>query len=263
MSRFRLTFALGISFALIATATWYRVTNANISSEPSLVVVNDSLNALNQDIVNTDNIIKSVSSTTDSKSLTQTDFIGRQLFSDYIGLMNKGQATDQNLNNLAASYAKTIAEKPRAKLATSQEIKVISDTIENLKSYSEAISKNRTKYQQLVAKSSVTGTVDDPSSQGFESLMERFSDLYNQSANELKLLPVPAALKDNHIALINNYLSSAEAMKALAKTEVDPVEAYSALNTQATNSAEEQNLLLNIQKTLMANGIIFDQGYAL
>ena len=84
--------------------------------------------------------------------------------------------------------------------------------------------------------------------------------LYKASADELLSLAVPFSLAENHLALINNHLSSATAMETLSRINDDPLIAYTAMTTQSKNSKEEANLIVEIQTALIANGVIFESG---
>lgn len=257
MSRFRLTFSLGISSILILSALWFRVSNAQ-TPPPSLIAVQNQETAPSSDLISYEDWLAQSSSTAQSGSLSQTDLIGRQLFSDYMGLVNNGQATPQNLTLLADSYAKNISDQTSAIIVKAEDINTVTDTVENLRSYSEKVSSIRNKSKDAVIEESKNNQAADTSNPAFAPLMNKVASIYESSANELKAIQVPISLRDNHVLLINNYLSSAEAMKDLAKSETDPVSAYAALNTQANNNTEEIQLLQNIQTTLMANGIIFE-----
>jgi len=48
-------------------------------------------------------------------------------------------------------------------------------------------------------------------------------------------------------------------MRELSNISEDPIKSFAALNTQAKNSQEEEDLFLKIQMTLAANGITFEQ----
>lgn len=194
---------------------------------------------------------------TSTENLNQTDLLGRQLFSDYLTLSSKGQVSQDKLNSLANSYADSILNLQTSPKIDRSRITITSDSQANLSKYGTAIISMRIRYGDTVERqASQTGVknADDPK---VENLMTAISQTYKQAVQELINTPVPQSLADNHVRLINNYLSSAEATRAIANAESDPMGAYAALNVHAKNNEEESVLLGNIQAVLAANGIIF------
>ena len=258
--------ALAISIALIGGALWFRFVRIP-PYETEIVSVQGieqlpSGNALLEDFLNASSSPASLA-TTSATALSQTDLIGRQLFAGYLALKSQGKLTPGDINALASKYAENIKNFdisiPKVNL---NQIIVLPDSEDNLAKYGDAITKIRNKYKSLVAAQTENsgGDITDINSPAFSTFAGAVGKLYQASANELVLVGVPTTLATNHVDLINNYLESAVVMESLSNTTKDPIRAYAALNVYAQHTEQESELFLNIQKTMMANGIIFDSG---
>ncbi len=140
------------------------------------------------------------------------------------------------------------------------QIVVIPDSEINLTTYGNTMGNIRNKYKNLVAsQAQIAGkNIVDIGSPAFSTFMRATGKIYQASADELLVVKVPTSLVENHMNLINNYLVSSKIMESLGNVPGDPMQAYAALNIYVKNSGEESNLLLNIQKVMLANGIIFN-----
>src|SRR3989339_791287 len=100
MPSIKLIGALSVSLALVGGALWFRFVKVPTYSAP--LVTLEEITQFSSD----DAYLKDfLGSTT---TLSKEDLIGRQLFSEYIGLKSKGQVTPDNLLSLADKYAQDI-----------------------------------------------------------------------------------------------------------------------------------------------------------
>lgn len=261
MSRIPFISALVVSIALIGGATWFRFVRIPPYSA-QLVAVKEVEQFPSEDTYLEDFLNASTSlATVPTTPLSRTETIGRQLFSDYIALKSQGRVTPDNINALANQYAESIknfdVSIPKVNL---NQIAALPDSEENLATYGNAMASIRNKYKNLVAAQvgDSGSKITDTSSPAFSTLMGAIGKLYQASANELLLIGVPTSLASNHKDLINHYLESAEVMESLSNARKDQTRAYAALSIYAQHTDKESELLLNIRKTLMANGIIFN-----
>ncbi|MDO8589878.1 MAG: hypothetical protein Q7R69_01225 [bacterium] len=257
MSRIPFISALSISVALIGGALWVRFfpTNlppAQIASVPASGQLS-SADTFVEDFYDAGASLPRASTST----LSQADLLGRRLFTDFMSLKSQGQTSSDNITALADKYAESIknTEISTPKVNLSQ-IVVIPNSVENLTSYGNSMINIRNRYKNLVAAQDNGGNIADITGPAFSTFMGSVGKLYQASANELLTIEVPESLVSNHMAIINSYLESAKVMKLLSDTAKDPLQAYAALNIYAQNTGQESEFLLNIQKTLMANGII-------
>ena len=261
MSRIRLIGAFFISIASIAGASWFRFIQIPPYQRAELVAV-EEIADLTSDDVFLEDILSSNPNTSDVSAtpLTQTDVVGRQLFSDYISLASQNKTSSDDFNFLATKYAESILRETPKKVTRPDELSITTNSEENLRIYGNAVLEIRTKYRNLVIAQYQGGNISNVNGPEFKSLVKNTSFLYGNAARELLALPVPASLANNHAALINNYFASAEAMRELSNISEDPIKSFAALNTQAKNSQEEEDLFLKIQMMLAANGITFERG---
>lgn len=266
MSQMRFIGALAVSIALIGGAMWFRFVRIPPYTTSSVVAVSqvDKVNTPSPDDaqVLTDFFSTATSTPgTSATTLSQTDLIGRQLFSDYMALKSQGPVTANNIKALAENYAESVknVEISIPKVNQGQVI-VLPDSETNLIIYSNVMTNLRSKYKNLVATQTENsgGDITDVNSKAFSTFMSAIGKLYKAAANELLFVGVPTSLATNHLNLINHYLETAEVMKLISNTIEDPVRAYAALNIYTKNGEKETELLLNIQKTMLAHGIIFN-----
>jgi len=264
MLRVRFISALVISIVLVGGAMWFRFVKIPPYTNPVATVTQveqvestSTDDLLLTDFFNTETSIPATSTT----ALSQTDLIGRQLFSDYLALKSEGKTTPDDINAFAASLAESIKNVNLSipKINSNQVI-VLPESETNLATYGNTMTNIRNKYKNLVATQTGNsgGDITDTNSSAFSTFMSALGKLYQAAANELLLVGVPASLAQNHVDLINYYLETGEVIKLISKTSEDPLQAYAALNIYTKNGGRESELLLNIQKTMMAHGIIFN-----
>ena len=260
MLRKRTIIAFSLSLFLVGGALWFRFVQIPPYHREELI----SLKSVDTDVFSDEEVfladlIKASSTPQISaEPLTQTDLVSRQLFSDYIELSSGGNRSLGNIKALASKYAESILKNTEQNTVKVEQLIIVPNSEESLSVYGKIIMNLRNKNKNLISLHYGNG-VTDINSLAFQKFILEASELYQDAVNELLLTAVPAILADNHIALINNYLSSSRAMQALSKISSDPISAYTALNTQAKNTKEEDELLLKIQIALISNGIIFGQ----
>lgn len=260
MLRSRQTLAVIFSLVLVFGALWVRSANAKDAKNLEIALIAEETKRQEQSA----SIARELSRDGDElvnenpTPLTQTDLISRQLFSDYMSLSSNGQATPENLDNLASKYVDSIQKADTSKKITLVDLKVVDDSDLNFKSYGQAVFSIRSKYQNLI-KQKTSGIVTlQPGTPQFGSFMKDVSSLYQSSAAEVENLPVPASFSINHLKLVNNYFSSSNAASQLIDISKDPMGAYAAINIQAKNAQEEIDILNSIQSALSSKGIFFE-----
>lgn len=259
MSPTRLTIALSISVVLIGGAMWSRFGQTSYVSSSIVAVENldpaVSNEAFLADFISTTTPI----STTSAEPLSQTDIIGRQLFLDFMALKSSGQITPSSISSLANKYAENlVGQNMQVKQISLKQVVVVTDSEENFIAYSKAITNIRNEYKNIVTIQYSKEGVTDTNNQAFSTFMDAVGKLYEAAAGKLLATKVPVSLSQNHVELINNYLENAKAMEALANMSDDPMSAVTALKTQTENTNKERGLLLKIQQTMVASGIIFN-----
>lgn len=248
--RFKVALALSVSFLLILGAGWTRF--APGKEAPGILVSVDNQKAP----APLDPAVFAASTTTPKEPLTATDMVSRQLFSSYLALAAKGQATPENIDLLAQGYAESIASLNNASVMSAVDLNVVANTRDNVLYYDDAVGDIYTKYQALLDREfSKAGLISDPGAE-LSAFGERVGALYSQEAAELRAVPTPALVLKDHLALVNSYLKTAASYKALAKTENNAVDAMAGVYIARENLDVEAQLIANLQKTLLSSGII-------
>ena len=251
--------AVLFSVLLIGTVTWMRVSGTQ-ASQAQLIAIAESEQPTYQETILEDLIgTPKASPEASNTPLSPTETISRYLFSDYISLKSRGPVTKESLNSLAEGYASYILKNGESPRVSKSQITIIADSDTSLRAYNQKIIALSDKYEVLLnslGNQEELGDVLDPD---FKILMTSISRLYDDAAKELLALSVPVSLASNHLNLINNYFSSANATRIIADVGKNPVEAYAALNTQAGNTNKEAALLSNIRLTLLNKGLFLDQ----
>jgi hypothetical protein len=260
MMRFRLGFALSVSLILILGALFFRFVYS--SRTVSYLATVPSGNSQSDEALNvTDDSVDITDTTTTPENLNTTDLVARQLFSDYLDLTSQGAVTDETVANLADKYAENVLSLNSFSGIKATDLKTVPDSKEAMALYGQNVTTIYDKYQSLTKSAAKKGgdlsQVDSPL---FSTTMDTFGKLYLRAADELKNISVPSSLVDIHMQLVNNYLSSAEAIQSISKINSDSASAFAALNAQAQNSENETGILLNIQMALASKGVPFAGG---
>ncbi len=247
--------AICLSVVLIGGALWTRFSEPE--DIPSLTVVENSADRTAKPReISVEEFFKISTSTAPEKPLDQNDLIGRQLFSEYVSLSSNGGATPANLESLAERYVNGLASLDLSIRAVDISVlKTIADSSGNISAYGQTINQLRAKYQKLASDSYARNKFSGTESPAFSVFMAEVGGMYETHAENLINTPVPKSLAENHLNLINNYLSSAEAAGFIGAVESDPSTALAAINVFARNTNEETTLLANIQYAIITSGV--------
>lgn len=253
--RFGLGLAICVSVLLISVASWTRFGQAQ-ETQPGLVSVSNP-------VENSDDYYKQVAdaflggsnSTTSTKELTGTDIIGRQLIFDYVELAASGQASEETINQLADQYVESIPTLIQAPKINAFDLNVVSNTLINLQAYENEGTNILKDYEKKISSIYSTGiNVSSPDAETYKFALSA-SLIYNQTANNLKNLQVPAAIAPSHLKLVNYYLANAAAMKAVSEVETDSSKAFAGLIYFNTGLEEETSILKEINQIFSNYGL--------
>jgi len=250
--RFRLALAFSVSILLIGVASWSRFTNVE-KIQPSIVAI-ETNEGNYQDFLQDFLEPKTVGTTTPSEPLTNTDLIGRQLIMDYIGLAAGGDASTASIDALAERYVESIPTLNNALTISYIDLRVVSNTKVNFENYSTQLGNIYIKHSERInrAYAEVIGT---DLNNAYYSAAKEAGMIYENTAMELKNLPVPVSVALSHLKLVNKHLSSAAALESISETEKDPMTAFAGLVAVNENLDEEIVILKQIGQLLKTNGI--------
>ncbi|MBX4189498.1 hypothetical protein KW785_02795 [Candidatus Parcubacteria bacterium] len=254
-----------MTILLIGAATWKRIENNKAVSEQLVAIQNADTITLTEDDAARAALAEALqpdaASTTAQSSISTTDLVSRQIFSDYLNIAANGQATDESLSALGDAYASKLGTLTSFTPRTKADIGTVADAQKTFEDYGQAVTTIYTKYQNLAGMTIKAGgdlTRDD--NPKFASTMSALGLLYKRMADELTALPTPKSLADTHLKLINNYLSSAGALGAIAGATDDAMSSLSALSVQSANTNEEQGILESLKLSLFTHGVSFSLG---
>lgn len=254
--RFRLALALSASIIVIGIASWLRFGTIKYVS-PSIVAVEqagvDSKSY--EDIIQELAKPKTASTTSIEGPTSGTEVISHQLISDYVDLAAGGRATESSIASLADKYVENIPTLIKATVISYSDIQIVPNTKINFQNYADTLTKINSEYTNQISKASSGKENLAVLGPDLYFLAKNFSLAYTDAIPKLKNLPVPTSLALSHLQLINSYLSSAAAMKAISETEQDSATAFAGLIILNQNLTKEDLLLNEIGKILTSNGI--------
>jgi hypothetical protein len=252
MPRAHITGALFISLALVVGALWSRFSPQEAAVE--LIAINKDGETVKVGEMSVEEYLGFGETQTETgQNLDETELLSRQLLSEYFSLSSRNENTSENFDALGKRLANSLLSSQKAApTAKIEQIKVAADSNENLLSYNQKLLQLRAKYASQTGGNKEFESLFDGE---FTEAMSKLSALYAAAAQELLGFSVPASLAENHLRLINNYLSTSHASLAVSQVEKNPVTALSALNTLSKNSEEEEALISIVKVVLMSKGL--------
>jgi len=247
----RLFSALFVSIALVGGALWIRLSNnAGVQYELALVEPDTK----ESDILNYFLESNSGNPSVPAKTLPKTEILGRGLLAEYINLASSGGVTQEEIEALANKYVESITNLSQINTISYGNLKIVSNEKNNFQKYADEITKIHQAYTKGIEqeyKASNINTLDS----SFYSLASVISIIYDDTASKLKKMPVPQALANIHLELINMYLLNAYSMEAISETEDDSAGSFAGLVALSDNVYKETAIFSEISRVLNANGI--------
>lgn len=243
--------ALFVSIFLVGGALWVRLSsNSTVKYELSLVEQEKD----DQEILNFFLDPNAEIPKIEVPLPKSEEALGQQLILDYVELATSGKANQQSLANLADKYVLTIPTLTQADSIVYADLKIVDDSKANLQKYADEITKIHFDYTQRIS-SKYTGFSLNTLNQELYSFAGTFSLAYKEAATRLRNISVPRTVAQNHLDLVNSYLSSGAAMEAVSKKEADTAKAFAGILALNENLGKESILLNEIQRILNSSGI--------
>lgn len=247
-----ITMALIASLSLVGWATWYRVISSNKPINNLVAIETSKVAQAAYDELISKYLQAPTNPRTNTGSLTTTDLVGRQLIMDYLSLAENGQATDANLAALATKYIEGIPTVLATPAVSGLELKVVSNEARNFQLYASELEGMYQSYATSLL-GSAKGKISLDSAGA--KMFTKMGEIYTDAAETLKRISVPAALAEDHLALINVYLKNASAVRALAAFNTDPASSFAGLLSYKTNTDKEAETITKIENVLTEHGI--------
>lgn len=252
--RVKLALAIILSVVLIGFASWSRFFGhptdpAGVSLE-STPVVSSGDELLNNYITNPSTTVNA-----SGTPLTGTDTLSRGLIIDYVNLATSGQDTQENIDSLARKYVDSIAVFEKVNTISSTDLSLTASTQDNLRKYAESLVTIENSYRQLVVNTYTGSPSAITLGSNLYNVMGKVGDIYINTAEKLRVMPVPGVLAEQHVRLVNYYLRTANSMQSISNADSDPTTAFTGLVTLNKTVDEEDAILSSINTILTANGI--------
>lgn len=190
---------------------------------------------------------------------TKTEEISRNLFSEYMQLKQSGKLNQDTMTNLV-NKAVSQVDTGGLNIYSPSDIKTIPDTdVIGAKNYANGLVTIREKYRDLYKQNQIiivgkTINFDDPAS--IESI-DSTSKLYEATAKEMARLIVPKSLVASHVALLNDYVTSAEGLGELARLKTDPILALAGIQRHVDSAKQEPEIFSGISQFFLSRGLFF------
>ncbi len=252
--RTRIFLTIFLSIFLIGTASWMRFLE-NPKKEPSLTVIEKPLVSNGYEDLLTEYLGAPSTNASSTKDLTNTDLIGRQLINDYFILESNGQASNENISLLTKKYVDALPNLINVTKLTYTNLISVPNTRDNFTEYAQNLAKIQIEYAQSASQLGKGISQSNTFGPKYYAFASSMAEVYKKTALKLKNISVPSILVEKHLELINNYLSSAEAISAITKTERDPASAFAGIVLISDNINMEEYWLKEIKKVLNANGV--------
>jgi hypothetical protein len=250
----RIYFSLILAVVLVGGAAWMRFTSRG-TSPASLSVVDKSINLESYYEDFTPSSAAPTQSNSSAENLTSADLIGRQLIGDYLSLSSQGEVDSLTIESLANKYVDSIPALAVSEQAEFADLNVTANNNANFNAYATNFGKIYLKYVTGITSLNSSGGVAAFLQTGSGDAILKISNIYRNTANELKLLPTPVALTQYHLELVNLYLQNASAMKYVAEKGADPAGAFAGLIMLNENLNREDQIILKIKEVVTGNGI--------
>lgn len=250
--------ACGCALLLIICASIVRANNYSYKVGNSLSYVSDS-----NPVPNSDSDTNTASSTNLDIPVVpadnQTDDMSQKLFANLMVLQSSGNLSDQSITDLATSMASQVDASNTIQYQVSDLTIINKATIAQTKDYANKFWAIRQKYVNVYKQNEIGSTnfSADPTDPSFSTGFAAVGDLYIKMAADLSKLPVPSALADLHLKLLNNYVASGLGLKKMNVVNSDPINAVSGLSTFSNYTDYETTILEIMAQYFSQDGIIF------
>jgi hypothetical protein len=249
--------AIFLSVILVGGAAWVRFSQ---EKEPSMLAVVESLEANDetyQDFLS-DYLVNSTSTVSlaaSSEKIGTTDLISRQLINDYVSLSTNGQATQNNIGALAEKYVDAIPTLISPEKVNPTDFRITPNNKADFEYYAREVERIYRDYASRLIEIQSQKNINDMILSSSGNAAKNMGTIYEQTAQKLKVVPVPKALIEAHIDLTNIYLENAAAMDSLSQINSDPASAFAGLMLLSGNVNEEALIMGKIEQILSGNGI--------
>ncbi len=191
------------------------------------------------------------------EKLTATDVLGRNFFSQYMGLKQEGLTTDPNsvegaLNQAINKSASMISEP---QLRSESDIHITKDSSATLIAYSNTIASIYKVYKDIPDEAAVAAQAFEDSDLSELIKLDPIITAYKNLATRVAALPVPNSLSAYHLQLLNGLDLLAYSTEAFRGLDKDPIKGFAAVRIDAIGSRGTSDAFTKIQEYLVQHNM--------
>ncbi len=194
--------------------------------------------------------------------LTLTDKLGRDFFARFIELKQNNLDTNPQLvqGMIDQALANTEVAGVQAKVYTDKDVVVLNNSsAEAVRTYVNAIALISKKYPLENGSADIALSAFEKNNMNLLAQIDPIISNFKKTSEALVATPVPSALLQYHLSLINSVNSMAVISQSLRNIEGDPVQSIVSLGNYANTQTTIIATLLGIQSYLNTNHITFTQ----
>jgi hypothetical protein len=171
---------------------------------------------------------------------TNTEQLSREIFSTVATLTQTGIIDQNTIDKLSQSLANKIESSSEQKMLTLNDLKITkTDTLQDVKNYSDALNKINNKYPnpgtsvlKTIDKFIVDeDTVDDSALLDMDKIVKYIDNLIN----EMKNVETPPSLAPLHLNVLNTMQKITENLNTIKLYESDPLSAMNGVSQYGSN----------------------------
>jgi len=189
----------------------------------------------------------------DISQLNETERFSREFFTTFMALRESGNLSPEAIANLSVSLAKTISDpKEEIDFFALKDLQINTDPAYTPKAYALAVKTAASKFagQKLGSEMEILAKGITEESEAAMAELSSIGESYGKLALELKSVPVPPELSEDHLVLVNSALGMSKTVQNLSQVLVNPLGAmpslseYAIFNTRFIEIADKIDELL-------------------
>ena len=203
---------------------------------------------------------KKLATSTNDTPLTLTDQVSRDLFARYIQL--KQNNLDTNPQLVQDSIDQTVANAQiganQPKIYYAKDVTISKDSsVQAIHNYANTVAAILIKYSPSQSPADIASNAFDKNDMTLLAQIDPIIAQFKKMSQLLIVTPVPVALMQNHLDLINSITSMISISQGLRNIEGDPMQSLVSLGNYVNTQTNVFNSLVNIQTYLNTNHITF------
>lgn len=166
-----------------------------------------------------------ISTSDESKLITDNEMLSQQFFAALIALQQTGELNEESLRTMSESLGKNIEPTPIPDIYTKSMMTIQEDSLATKTSYVNNFSNLVDKYKDSDIGSELTFIIQGLSDKDPQALYaaKTVGMAYQSFGSDLIQIPVPVSFSSLHLSIANNYEKTGQAVNNLSKILSDPL----------------------------------------